>query len=400
MKRRNFNDYSYFNKFLLNASGLLPIKSKNNVLTLFLAFATFGSSCFLFVPGFYSLIFHWNNINPSDRFDVLLNGSAFIVCAIKVLVLFPKREKLLYVTENCANLWKYVESDKDIAIIDKFGKRGLYVTYMLTVNISIGTFFYLITPFFTDFVLDANGTVLESKALPISAGVFHDDVKKFHIWHALQVPTTCDSVIAIIALDTAIPFYVLQACAHMQLCQNVFERIADSIRLDETLTDGEDDWNTKRTKFCQLVVKGVVYHSEILQYTKDVEDIFQTVILAQILASLAAICGYCFGILVGDETERPKIMTCLLSVTAELLLICWPPDILQTEGLKVGDAAYNLPWYDWTREEGKLICMIIAKSQRPVIITARKMAIMSLETFTWVMKSAFSLLTLLRQILE
>nr|AXM05175.1 odorant receptor [Campoletis chlorideae] len=399
MKRRNFSDYSYFNKFLLNACGVLPIRLKNDAVTPFLAFATVASSCFLFVPGFYSLIFHWNNIKPTDRFDIVVDGQAFIICTIKVLVLFPKREKLFGVMENCSKLWRYVETDKDAEIVDKYAKQGLYLTYMLTGNICIGTVFYLATPLLKSFVLDTNGTVLESKKLPFSAGIFHDDVKQFNLWHALQVPTACDSVLAIIALDTAIPFFILQACAHMQLCQNVFERISDNTRFEEILTNDPDDWNRRRAKFCEHVIKGVTYHTEILQYAQDLENIFQSVILAQILASLTAICGYSFGLIVGDETERPKIMTCMVSVITELFLLCWPPDILRTEGFKVSNAAYNLPWYDWTRTEGKLVWMIIAKSHRPVLITARKMAIMSLGTFTWVLKTAFSMMTLLRQVL-
>lgn len=170
-------------------------------------------------------------------------------------------------TENCSKLWRYVETDKDVAIIEKYAKRGLYLTYLLAGNICIGTVFYLITPLLTNFVLDTNGTVLESKKLPFSAGIFHDSVKQFNTWHALQVPTACDSVLAIIALDTAIPFYVLQGCAHMQLCQSVFERIADEnvARLDEALANTEDDWNRRKALFCERVVKGVTYHAEILQ---------------------------------------------------------------------------------------------------------------------------------------
>lgn len=83
MKRRTFRDYSYINKFLLNASGVLPMKSANDVTSVYLVFLALGSLAFLLGPSLYSLIFNWDNIETSERFDMAVTGHFFILCIIK-----------------------------------------------------------------------------------------------------------------------------------------------------------------------------------------------------------------------------------------------------------------------------------------------------------------------------
>lgn len=184
---------------------------------------------------------------------------------VAACILIPKRHQLYRLTENCAKLWRYVETDEDSKIVEGFAKRGLYLSYGFAANCFLGISFCLITPLFENFVLNSNGTVVQSIALPYSAGMFHDDVKQFYIWYALQVPTSCDSLLAIVAIDTGLSFYILHACAHMRLCQKFFQKINDEITLGKDLELDAIEWSKRKKKFFRHITKSVSYHQEVLR---------------------------------------------------------------------------------------------------------------------------------------
>ncbi|XP_043274202.1 odorant receptor 4-like [Venturia canescens] len=224
---------------------------------------------------------------------------------------------------------------------------------------------FLTAPLFTSFVVAANGTVLISKSLPWSTGIFHDNVMKLYIWYTLQVPTALSAIVGIVAVNTAPLFYVMHAGIHMRLCQKNFESVTEKII-----------------------------------YSKDVEETFQSVIFAEIFTALVSTGGYCFLSQVVAKKDLPKMAFCMSGSVVNMFMMCWPPDSLRDESFKISHAAYNLDWYEWTRQEGKLIYIIIEKSQKPLVITANKLVVISLETFGWLLKSAFSMFTLLRQVME
>lgn len=171
--------------------------------------------------------------------------------------------------ESCAKLWRHVRCEKDWAIVEEYAMEKLHVMYIY-IGFAFGvTTFILATPLFKNFVLDANGTVLISKRLPWPAGRFHDNVMQFNVWYAFQVPTTLESLLTIVACNTAPLFYVLHAGIHMRLCQKFFASLADNVPFEKTLTQSNADWDERRNQFFRHVVKGIAYHSETLQWVRS-----------------------------------------------------------------------------------------------------------------------------------
>ncbi|XP_043465049.1 odorant receptor 85b-like [Leptopilina heterotoma] len=66
--------------------------------------------------------------------------------------------------------------------------------------------------------------------------------------------------------------------------------------------------------------------------------------------------------------------------------------------MNIGLSAYDVPWHSWTKKEGKMIEIIIFRSQKVAFLSAGKFAHMSLKTFSSILSSAFSFFTLLRNV--
>nr|UEN71209.1 olfactory receptor 26 [Gregopimpla kuwanae] len=400
MKLRNFADYSWFNRILLHACGVLPLESRD-FLSFLILLTPFLSSGFLSLPAIHTLVFDWNKLTGMARMDLVVQHVEIIVGVIKVLCLIPKRTKLTRLTKSCSRLWESVDYDRDCETVEPYAMRGLYMTYGFALNVFACCSSFFLTPLFSRFVVDENGTVLVSKSLPYTAGIFHENIALFNVWHLLQVPIGFTSVTAIIAIDTATAFYILHACAHLRLCQTFFRRVANDFATEKPLAMLDNEWPSNSDKIFKNVIRCVVHHQDVLQYSRDVEHIFGPVMLAQTLLSISAICGFCYNLLVEEDMSgRPRFMIHLIGVIVQLLIYCWPANTLQEESIMVADAAYNLPWYDWKSKQGQLVCIIIARSQIPATISAGKFTMVSLETYASILKTAFSMVTLLLRVLE
>lgn len=133
---------------------------------------------------------------------------------------------------------------------------ALYLSYGFSVNVFFALLALLIQPLFSAFAYDTNGTMISSKELPYSIGIFHTNVKHYYIWYALQIPAGLISIIPIIGVDTAVTFFIFHACAHFKLLQF---RMLKLKRMNERNLD-----NNSEGTFAEIV-KIVKQHQRILK---------------------------------------------------------------------------------------------------------------------------------------
>ncbi|XP_033610191.1 odorant receptor 49b-like [Cryptotermes secundus] len=79
-------------------------------------------------------------------------------------------------------------------------------------------------------------------------------------------------------------------------------------------------------------------------------------------------------------------------------LPCWFATQLQVHGGSIAEAAYACEWYNESIAFQKSVGLIMMRAQRPVVLTLGPFGTVSLELFAAVVQSAYSYLTLLRQV--
>ncbi|XP_043465048.1 odorant receptor 13a-like [Leptopilina heterotoma] len=284
-----FLKYFRFNKILLQFCGVLPISSRGFIINGICIAIPFCTSSFLVLPGFYNIIFHQENMAVMGMLNIFSELLETLVGAIKVMLLLPKRKKLVNLVKLCNELWENIENEEEAETVKYYATIAMYLTYGFFINVFCALLALVVQPLFSEFVYDSNGTIISSKELPYAVGLFHENVNIYYIWFALQIPAGLVSIIPVIGVDTAVAFFVFHACAHFKLLQ---------FRMFKLKQKGVCN-NSKRT-FAEIV-KIVKQHQRILHYSSAIENVFSPVVLLQTILSIVAICGFGFNLLMGGE---------------------------------------------------------------------------------------------------
>ncbi|XP_076381479.1 uncharacterized protein LOC117226208 isoform X2 [Megalopta genalis] len=131
----------------------------------------------------------------------------------------------------------------------------------------------------------------------------------------------------------------------------------------------------------------------------EVNNLLAPIIFVQILTSGVEICLSGFAVLDnGTSTDLLKFISYLTSMGIQLVLWCWPGEILVQESQQVGHVIYlNLPWYNLPPIYRRQLSFIIVRAQQQCSINALTFQVISIHTLTSVFNTAASYFTLLRQ---
>nr|QNL15018.1 olfactory receptor 74 [Aulacocentrum confusum] len=278
MQRREFSQYFWFNKFLLQFCGVLPIFTNNissflNILPVILSFLC---TSFLNAPAIYSLTMHGSEISKEEIANIFSEHIQLFVAALKVLVLLPKRATLERLVKMCFDQWATIDDDNTYTEISVFAQQAQFITYAFYSNVVCALMAVAVTPIATMMVMTANQSADYNRQLPYEIGFTPD--RHFKTIYGLQVLSGFISLTPIVAIDTAVVFFSLHGCAHARSCHNRFKQ----------LTTNKESTTT--------IVNCIEHHQKVLEFTECVENVFSGVILIQSILSISVICVYSFNL--------------------------------------------------------------------------------------------------------
>ncbi|XP_076390595.1 uncharacterized protein LOC100878753 [Megachile rotundata] len=148
------------------------------------------------------------------------------------------------------------------------------------------------------------------------------------------------------------------------------------------------------------LIKCIRHHQRLIKVLQDVNSLLTPIIFMQVFTSSIVFCLGGYAILSNNTTDDLfKFVSYILSMTIQLLLWCWPGEILIQESLHIGYAVYvNVPWYKLPPFYRRQLCLIVLRSQKTCSLSAFIFHSLSIYTLTNVLNTAFSYFALLRQI--
>ncbi|CAK9809324.1 Odorant receptor 13a [Anthophora quadrimaculata] len=145
-------------------------------------------------------------------------------------------------------------------------------------------------------------------------------------------------------------------------------------------------------------------HQALIAYCEKLEEVFNTIVLGQLLMFSMLMCLDGYHILLPDGSfSKQLIFTFHLSAClCQLLMFTYSCDCIIRESMSTAEAVYSAPWTILSMNtSGKMIrkdlILIIMRSSVPCCLTAKGFFIVSLETYTKVLSTAVSYFTLLRK---
>ncbi|CAL1683022.1 unnamed protein product [Lasius platythorax] len=361
-----------WNKQLMSMLGLWPFRTNN-----FIFFINFGYFSFLMILEYLDLF-----LFIGDLEHVIINlteNMAFSQIFVRMSMLRLYNCQIGEVIEEAMkdfDKMSYKTAEEMKAFITYNAKSKIFVK-LLIVFVALTASSYYLTPIIIIFgsglpkiVINENMTQV-IYLLPYRFHLFYavENMRTYMITYALELPFVFVSGFGQSAADCIMVTLVFHICGQMSVL---------ALRINNINTD---------LFSCRREMRHVVrMHIRLLRMGRTIEKAFNITLLAHLLGATSLVCILGYQILTNfAKGERGVLVTFLIFQFLVLLILyahCTVGENLLTESAKICEAFYECHWYDMSMENARMIILCMARSQKPLCLTAGKFTTFCLSTLT------------------
>ncbi|XP_035733491.1 odorant receptor 63a-like [Vespa mandarinia] len=148
------------------------------------------------------------------------------------------------------------------------------------------------------------------------------------------------------------------------------------------------------------IKKLILRHIRLVRLADSLESNFNVLILQELMGITLhlSLLGYdtLVCIAAGEQKKLITFFIVACRVLSTLLLYCYIGECLINESTSFGESFYQCKWYNISQEEIKLIHICMMRSSKQMELTVGKFFVLSLTTFTDVVKTSMAYLSVLR----
>ncbi|XP_043659709.1 putative odorant receptor 19b, partial [Drosophila teissieri] len=151
----------------------------------------------------------------------------------------------------------------------------------------------------------------------------------------------------------------------------------------------------------QAILIGYIHdHQTILHLFKSLERSLSMTCFLQLFCTACAQCTISYFLLFGNVgiMRFMNMMVLLVALSTETLLLCYAAELVCKEGENLVAAVYSCNWLSQTVQFRRLLVLMLARCQKPLILVSGIIVPISMKTFLGVIKGAYTMLTLLNEI--
>ncbi|XP_057330617.1 odorant receptor 33a-like isoform X1 [Microplitis mediator] len=196
-------------------------------------------------------------------------------------------------------------------------------------------------------------------------------------------------------LDLLLPCMMCYMCGHIHILRHRFQVITEKLQIMSENNKPQKEIITTERK---MIAEWVENHRDILNLVKFINNTFEKVIFVQYTVSSLLLCTIAF-LLSHAEPGTVKFagnLAFFATMFFQILLPCYCADKLTYEFLDISTTIYDTNWYHLSSNARKSVVIIIRQSYRPVMITSSFFIVLSLESFTKVIKLAYTIYNVLQ----
>ncbi|XP_032665212.1 odorant receptor 13a-like [Odontomachus brunneus] len=302
--------------------------------------------------------------------------------------------QIKYLTESLLIHWRKLETDEEVEIAQSHARLSKRFSVLYSSYCFFGVYGMTSVPLLMP-ILDIVLPLNESRPvlLPISVYYFMDPRQNLIFVCGFAMVSCGILMTALVAHDCIFVTLVEHVCCMFSVLGSRYEYLLGA-NFDNTEKNAKLDFDKI---YRQKIGQFVCTHNKILEFVKLIENTFTIPLAIQLMILIVSLSCTLLQI-THEEARAIDVTRYIFYVTGQLFhLFC-----LSFEGQKLidyslglRDKIYNSSWYQTSIRSQKLLIMTMMQSLQPTFVSAGKIYIFSLESFTMVVQTSVSYFTVL-----
>ncbi|XP_050445509.1 odorant receptor 4-like [Cataglyphis hispanica] len=319
------------------------------------------------------------------------------LCIVKLTNLVCNTKKIKILLMHIQRDWQSWIIDSEFEILYKFAESGRNITIGYACGMyAFGSLFPImaIIPKIIGRNITSNYST-RPVGFPYHVEYFVDLDKYYYPVLIHNYLTTAIRLTVIVASDTCVIILVQHCCSLFSIIRYRMEHIRKSIEEDKKLAFLEED---------DKIYKNFVYcirkHEDAIQFANCLEIIYKKALFVEVglivsMMSLSALQAT-------NDTLTPQIAIrhggYIIAQLLHLFTLCWLGQQIIDHSDRVYTSIYRGEWYETSSKSRKLLNMIMLRSISPCTLTVGKIMVLSLPSFSAVVRASASYFTVLQSV--
>ncbi|XP_069362818.1 odorant receptor 4-like isoform X2 [Maniola hyperantus] len=143
--------------------------------------------------------------------------------------------------------------------------------------------------------------------------------------------------------------------------------------------------------------KAIIHYKSVSKFCGLIEEVFSVTLFVQFSMASCIICVCLFRFTLPATVQYYTFLATYMSMMiVQILMPCWFGSRIIDKSCLLSQAIYACDWTPQSRRFKSSMRLFVERANRPLSITGWKTFPLSMTTFTSIMNSAYSFLTLLR----
>ncbi|KAF3426620.1 hypothetical protein E2986_13966 [Frieseomelitta varia] len=298
---------------------------------------------------------------------------------LKILVLLAHKEDFFRLILYLQERFLYADyNDYEKRIIIGCKRKCIFFVSFLTISIMATLGAYVLKPIIETSYLNIYFSKYFKKCIRQDTSIQH----VLSLYHIGITYFCFDNFLCILNLHVAAQFRILQY--RISNITDLMNR--ETLEINQTFKASSSCF---ANKYYETFKKCIRQHQALIAYCKKLEEVFNLIVLVQILVFSMMICLHGYQILIAKTSNIVRtIFICHISgCLCQLLMFTYSCDCIIRESLNIAIAVYRGPWpFLPSTTSGRMmrkdLTIVIMRSSIPCYLTGRGFFIVSLETYT------------------
>ncbi|XP_029672806.1 odorant receptor Or1-like [Formica exsecta] len=336
-----------------------------------------------------NVIANWGDMSKIIAFATIMMTNSIHASKVIILLCRQKRIRALLDIANSPAFSRHDKKNQDLLM--SYTWKGIFHHAVYQSFGAIAVFCWGITPI-TDLIAG------RSRQLPMEGWYPYNVTRTpaFEITAGHQGIAIIIACFHNVALDTLVTGLITVACCQLAILErNIIsiDKKKSMQKKDKSLFLAEGEvLSYQQLKRC------IIHNNMIFLFTREIQDIFSTIIFFQFLSNCIIICLIAFNVSqmkVYIPAVLIGLVTYMCCMTYQIFIFCWHGNELHLHSTRIVTAAYSSNWFSNTEEFKRSLQIIMMRAHRPFTLSAGNIMLLSLDTFVEILRMSYSIFTVL-----